>query len=119
MSGRAFMQYFGTEICRSMYPDIWVDYLDRKILQEKPKLAVIDDVRLDNEAARIKDRDGKIIALTRDPNKENTDTHSSEQGISLDYVDAVIDNHDMDIGSSCLALQDILEELEILPTGKE
>jgi hypothetical protein len=66
---RSFMQYVGTELCRDINPDVWVQWMDRKISEEfrfftieqerseetdpdyiwKDFCVAIDDVRFANE----------------------------------------------------------------------
>jgi len=75
MTAREFMQYFGTDIMRKMYPDIWVDNTIKKILAEGSELAVIPDVRFPNEVEAILENGGEVIRLSR---VYETDGHESE-----------------------------------------
>ena len=75
MTAREFMQFFGTEIMRKMYPNIWVDNTIKKILAESSELAVIPDVRFPNEVEAILANGGQVIRLTR---VHEEDDHASE-----------------------------------------
>lgn len=108
MTGREFMQYFGTEICRKIYPDIWTDRLIKDIDAEDPNLAVISDARFENEILAVQKAGGKVIRLTRSVAGE--DSHSSE--LALDNYggfDAVLDNQNLSIEESCHKLLEILD----------
>lgn len=92
MSIRDILQYFGTDICRKIYSNCWVNYLLNKIKEDAPKIAIIYDTRFDNEAQAAKDVGGSCIYLTRDV-KGYGSSHASESGfVNFNQWDAVIDN---------------------------
>jgi len=109
MTVRDFLQYFGTDVCRKIHPNIWVDRCIEDIRLEQPLLAVIDDCRFPNEVDAIQEIGGKVIGLTR--STEGVDHHSSEQEIkkSWDKIDHVIDNQDMTIHETCAAIIEAIE----------
>lgn len=108
MTGREFIQYFGTEICRKIYPDIWTDRLIRDIQAEEPNLAVISDARFENEIKAIQNAGGKVIRLTRTIPGE--DYHESELALDgYSGFDAVIDNQNLSIEESCQKLLELLD----------
>ena len=109
MTVRDFLQHFGTDICRKIHPNIWVDRCLQDIQLEQPLLAVIDDCRFPNEVEAIQEIGGKVIGLTR--STEGVDHHSSEQEIkkSWDTIDHVIDNQDMTIHETCAAIIEAIE----------
>lgn len=108
MSGREFMQYFGTDIARKIYSDIWVDRLTKDIVAEQPMLAVISDLRFQNELDAIQKIDGKVIKLTR---SISNDSHESENAIvDSSQFDAIIDNQNMTIEESCQTLAKLIDE---------
>tara|TARA_R110002020_G_scaffold194354_10_gene395173 strand:+ start:19233 stop:20069 length:837 start_codon:yes stop_codon:yes gene_type:complete len=108
MSAREFLQYFGTDVCRYIYNDIWTDRTISELSREEPLIAIISDCRFPNEVNAIKQAGGKIIHLTRSPYE---DSHSSENALKdFDDYDAVIDTENLDIHSSCVELINILEE---------
>lgn len=91
MTVREVLQYVGTEVFRMMNPDIWVDSVMSKIEKDNPKLALISDVRFENEIGLIKDVRGSVILGLERGKKKKVDSHTSEQA-PLDKCDAIIKN---------------------------
>lgn len=104
VSGRTFLQLAGTELFRNKLNEIlpesniksvWVELFRKKYL-ENPKNYVVQDVRFDEEARIIKELGGVVIRLSRKSNISSDSgvehKHSSEKGISEEFVDLVIDN---------------------------
>jgi len=115
MTAREFLQYFGTDVCRTMYPDIWADRCIADIVHEDPLLAIIDDCRFPNEADAIQKVGGKVIRLTRSPHQ---DSHKSESALDdWDNFDATIDNRDLNIHETAKRLIETLDSWGWL--GKE
>jgi hypothetical protein len=56
---RAFMQEFGTNVCRRLRPDVWVEYLLRQL--EPGACYVCDDARFPNEAQGLKDAGWTLV----------------------------------------------------------
>jgi hypothetical protein len=107
MSGREFMQYFGTDICRKIYTDIWTDRTIKDIVAEESNLAIITDARFENEVRAVQNADGKVIRLTRSIDE---DSHPSELALdTYESFDAIIDNKNMTIEESCHELIKILD----------
>ena len=96
LSARQILQRFGTEVARSVHPDVWVHALACKlrtftaICNETP-VFVIDDVRFENEIEFIHAAGGIIIEVSR-PGVEYTGDHSSARDMS-DYADTMVNNH--------------------------
>ena len=108
MTGREFMQYFGTDVCRKIYPDIWTDRLIKDIVAEQPNLAIISDARFENEIEAVQKAGGKVIRLTR--SVEGVDAHESELALdNFSGFDAVIDNQNMSIEESCQKLIELID----------
>jgi hypothetical protein len=105
MTIREVLQYVGTDIFRKMVPDVWMDALLRRIEKEQPKIALVSDVRFDNEIVGLQEAGGNVIGLTR--NSSSTDGHKSEQ-INLDLCSTVLDNADMSIKEQCDAMNEII-----------
>lgn len=119
LTPRTLMQLIGTEVCRQIHPNFWInslfkDYTPtgdtllegeiRKVREEDliyPKW-IISDCRFNNEAEAIKSKGGVIIKVERD--LDNQDSHKSEKGIDKKYVDLVINNN----GS----IQDLITEVK-------
>lgn len=107
MSAREWMQFFGTEIGRKMYSDVWTNRTLKNIENEEPQLAIISDCRFENECLAIKSVGGKIIKLTR--NEDSKAKHLSENAFG-DFTDfdAIIDNKNMNVEESTKELLSIL-----------
>ena len=115
MTAREFMQYFGTNIMRQMYGDIWAKHAIKRILREGSQLAVIADVRFPNEVQTVLDAGGEVIRLTRSP---YNDQHHSEIALDPDHFDQskfsyVIDNgaENYDIADLCTDLDRVYREI--------
>ena len=107
ITAREFLQYFGTEVCRKIKPNIWVDSCINRINQSGTELAIVSDVRFPNEVDAIQKAGGKVIRLTRKPYE---DIHDSE--ISLDDYegfDYVLENQDLSIDETNKQMLGILK----------
>ena len=119
MTHREFLQFFGTDICRKIYEDIWHSRLIGDINNEQPLVAIIDDCRFINEVKAIQSAGGKVIYLSRNLYE---DSHSSEIELKqCDHFDAVVDNQDLSIHETNVKIIDILDSWgwlgkEIVPT---
>ena len=86
---RYAMQTLGTEWGRYMISDtLWID----TCLNTNDTNIIISDVRFENEAKAIKEKNGIIIKVTRPNIKIQESLHISEKGISDDYIAYNIDN---------------------------
>lgn len=103
MTAREFMQFFGTEVMRKMYDNIWINRTIKDIETEGPQIAVISDCRFKNEAVALKQIGAKLVYLDRSTSK--SDSHSSENGFD-DFTDfdLVIPNSNMTVLDTCKAL---------------
>lgn len=80
-SPRWFLQRLGTDGIRAVFgEDVWVDLLLKRIAEEKPALAVIEDSRFINESKKIIAAGGLVWKL-HTPGKASAcdSTHRSEQ----------------------------------------
>lgn len=90
LTGREVMEVVGTDIFRQIYNDVWVDACIRKIAYEDPQIAIINDVRFENEVEAIKAVGGDVIRLTR---QVESNGHDSDNDLdSYSKFDLVIDN---------------------------
>jgi hypothetical protein len=111
MTAREFLQFFGTDLCRKIHPDIWTDRTLKSIREEESLMAVISDCRFPNEAQAVKKAGGKIIKLTRGSAKNKKyDSHSSETSVDAIKYDAVIDNKELSIMETNSEIVSLLEE---------
>lgn len=117
MTAREFLQYFGTDVCRSIKNDIWTSACISQIQQSGTEFAIIPDVRFPNEIEAIQKAGGKVIRLTRSPYE---DEHSSETALdseeSISKFDHVIDNSSLGIHETNMELLKTLREWQWLKT---
>lgn len=105
MTAREFMQFFGTDVMRKIWEPVWIERTIKKINEEKPLLAVIDDMRFYDELLNIKSSWGDLVmcvGLTRNVKK---DSHSSEN------LDPVINACDLIIENSTITINEVNKEL--------
>mgnify|MGYP003114972976 CR=1 FL=1 len=115
MTAREFLQYFGTDICRSIKSDIWTSSCLERILSSGTEFAIVPDVRFPNEVEAIQKAGGKVIRLTRKPFE---DAHSSETSLDAkeEIFDYILDNSEKDIHETNLALMEVLKDWGWLTT---
>jgi hypothetical protein len=118
MTVREVLQYWGSEVFRRQYENVWADACIRAIFRSGVELAVITDCRFPNEVSAAQSAGGKVVRLTRVMFPE--DTHISETALDKknydwSYFDAVIDNAEMSIVDQCYSLYRILVEWGWLP----
>ena len=94
MTARELLQYFGTDVMRKMYNNVWVDYAISTIKGEQSSLAIVADVRFPNEVEAIQNAGGRVIRLTRE---FKDDSYSSENALdksnySWDNFDYIVEN---------------------------
>ena len=111
MTGREVLQYFGSDICRKMYENIWFDACIRRIRKDNPELALISDVRFPNEITGVQKEGGIVFGLPRDI-VNGKDTHSSEQ-VDLSLCDYILPEGNID--TTTKALYKIITENNIHP----
>jgi hypothetical protein len=104
MAYRQVMQTFGTNVCRRINENIWVDCVEKKLMDNPKTDYVVTDIRFDNEAEMVNSLWGAIVEIKRG-NPVQVDYHASEQGIHKDYVDHTIWN------TAVSVLQDRIEEV--------
>lgn len=112
MSVRAFLQYFGTNVCRKIYNDCWVNNCFKNIIEEGAELAIIDDARFANEIKTSKKMNAKVIKLERFVDKDSHDSEKELDKISTRYYDLQIDNQYMTIKEKNQAILDAMYDWE-------
>lgn len=114
LTAREVMQVVGTDIFRSMKPNIWPDSTIKRIQGEAPELALITDCRFPNEVDAIQNAGGSVVRLTRD--KCLSSDHISEvildkDKYNWDNFDHVLDNENMSIYEQSMALYSLLQDI--------
>lgn len=117
MTAREVMQYVGTDVFRKIQHNVWASATIKKIQHEKPNLSIIADCRFPNEVEAIKNADGLVIKLNRNPYNS---THASEESLDEnkydpENFDLVIDNDRLTIGKQNEIIHDFLIDKGILP----
>lgn len=117
MTGRDVMEYVGTEIFRTLYPECWLVSMKNKMLKDKPKIILNNDTRFPNEVDYIKANNGVVIRLTR--NLENSKA-APEVALDSDRYDwnnfnYVLDNQDISIKEQC----DLLYPIAVKELGEK
>ena len=108
MTGREFLQFFGTEIGRKIHSPIWVNATINKIKEEQSGLAIVTDIRFPDEVQAIKDAGGYVVRLNRNVFPE--DKHPSEIALDEDVYDwnnfdVVIRNQDLSLPDACALVE--------------
>jgi hypothetical protein len=99
LTAREVLQIVGTDMFRAMQKNVWSNATIRKILKDKPSMAIIADCRFPNEVEAIKNAGGIVIKLTRNPYNS---LHASEIALDPDQYDQnnfdfIIDNNNLSI----------------------
>lgn len=117
LSAREVMQIVGTDMFRNMQKNVWSEATIRKILRDKPTLALIADCRFPNEVDAVKACDGVVIKLNRNP--YNSD-HASEVALDENLYDQsnfdlVINNQTLSVNEQNKLIYEFLTNKGILP----
>jgi hypothetical protein len=117
ITAREFLQYFRTDICRKMNPNIWVDSCVNRIYASGTDLAIVPDIRFPNEVEAIQKAGGKIIRLTRKPHE---DSHVSETALDGEEAngkfDYILDNAKLSMDETNIKLMEVLRKWGWLTT---
>jgi len=110
LTPRFIMQQFGTEVCRSIYGDIWIACMKRRLKEGVTmhiRSVIIDDVRFDNEAQAILDWGGILVSVVRPSLDDNSAEHVSEGGVTVPLTASIINDRDVEyLRSTSLRLLD-------------
>lgn len=95
ISGREFLQNYGTEAHREIFDDdFWVNAFWTNNDFREDDIVFICDTRFENEARSIKEHNGLIIQIANDKvDSAANDTHASEVPLPGEYIDIVVDNN--------------------------
>lgn len=87
------LQYLGTEVYREKDPEVWLRVVYYTLLDKRPAVALLTDVRFPNEAQLVKDLGGTLIKVERyaadgTPHRDlyRSQTHPSEVALD-DYTE--------------------------------
>ncbi len=110
MTVRQFLQVYGTDICRAINPDCWLDATIGRVLEEKVPISIIDDGRFPNEIDKVyalEDKYNVEVKSIRFLRKLFDDDHASETALdNYDKIDlfvppecGLIEKHELMLGS--------------------
>lgn len=91
MTNREFLQYFGTEVGRSIDKDLWIKALMYSYGRDKESHWIVPDVRFPNEADAIRNAGGVLWKIERDGS--GAGNHISEKLIDDIMVNIIIENN--------------------------
>jgi len=86
-SPRRLMQQVGTDLFRTLWPDVWVQAMRRHILNHEGQFIVISDLRFPNECEAVHQLGGIVVRVVRTDQPESLDPHPSERYIPQLPVD--------------------------------
>lgn len=94
LSGREYLQWYGTEAHREVFSDsFWVDQTLPPLWNPKKEMVVVTDVRFPNEAARVIENGGVIWNIIRPTGDEIIESaHASESGLDPTLIHRCIIN---------------------------
>lgn len=93
MSPRELLQFTGTELGRNrVNEDLWLNLVDDKVQLSEYDVAIITDVRFDNEVNYVKDQGGDIVQVFSTVNKFSTKSTNHPSAQKLEYFDVKIEN---------------------------
>lgn len=114
---RKLLQWLGTEwgrdtISQNLWVDLWKAEVAQLSADEPDTIIVCDDLRFNNEAEVVKSLAGKVVKVVteiitdRDVAGNGIKNHISEGGISLGFVDIVVENN--------TSMKDFLSRLDVV-----
>lgn len=110
MASREIMEYVGTDIFRKLNENCHKDGALKKIKRESPRFALITDTRFANEVYGVKENNGIVIRLTRNPIDSSSKPEVALDKDNFDWskFDHVIDNATCTIAEQCDLLYPII-----------
>jgi hypothetical protein len=122
VSGRKFLQIFGSEVCRDFVPTVlnmnfngntmWVRLFEKYYANNANKSIVVSDLRFEDESNAIKKLDGYVIRIERDCHK-STELHKSELQADKIKPHVIIKNN-----GSLLSFQfNLIKVIEMINNG--
>jgi hypothetical protein len=97
-TGRRLLQWFGTEVCRNIYDNIWIDSLIIDLEIREEEVICITDCRFKNEYDAIvglRDKGYRVsfVCVNRDMGANEFSDHPSERDIKHFESDVKLDNN--------------------------
>lgn len=117
LTARDLMQLVGTDIFRKLNNNVWVNALINKIKRSNHEIVIVSDCRFPNEIEAIKQNNGLVFRLNRNPHKSD---HISESILDATHYDwtnfsSVISNEHMTVREQFETLKKLMVHFNILP----
>jgi hypothetical protein len=93
MTHREIMEFWGTDVFRRYYPEIFTEICLYRMKLDQSNLAAVTDVRFESEIAAFKSEGAKVVRLTRNPHDSQSSVETALDGFT-DY-DLVVDNSNL------------------------
>lgn len=103
LSAREVMVYFGSGVLKGISETCFIDALLKRIDEDQPKYAIIDDIRQKNEEEMVHKLGGQIIKLTRGEN-----LGLAEASFNSIECELLIDNKEMSMREKCEAVMEFM-----------
>lgn len=114
-----YLQLYGTGFRRAQDPFYWVNALDKKVADDKPKFALLSDMRFKNEYHYVGSKKGTRVKVVRhgyEPADGRSSKHISEvdlDGLGFEYVIEVQDGELAELKKDALFVFDhIVQSLQ-------
>lgn len=78
---RSLLQWWGTNYRRDQDPDYWVKKTMKRIAQDNPEVALVCDVRFENEVIGLRDAGGYVVRVRRVGFAPEGPQHESEKAL--------------------------------------
>ena len=116
MTTREVLQVVGTDMFRGLDSSVWINACLRQIESDSSEIALISDVRFENEVKAIQDNGGFVVGLKRSPYKES-DKHASETQVEecFNICNVVVDNSKLSIPQQNKEIYLAIKHLNSIP----
>ena len=94
--GRIILQNLGTEVCRNINPQYWINSWVKTYKRKHPIITVVDDLRFENEMVLMKTMHAHIIKIVKQQTwtqrclNKFKKVHPSEKGFKNNKCDFII-----------------------------
>jgi len=86
-SPRRLLQQVGTDLFRSLWPEVWIECFNRHVSSQKDICICVTDLRFPNELQAVRAHEGMTIRVVRTDQPPSVDLHPSEAHIPTLDVD--------------------------------
>lgn len=120
LTARDLMQIIGTDLFRKLNTNIWVNALINKIKRSNHQIVIVSDCRFPNEIEAIKQNNGLVFRLNRNPYKSDHISECILDSHIYDWsnFDSIINNEHMTVREQYEKLKKLMLHFNILPIEK-